>query len=136
MSEIHSEQNEESEYRTITSFSNSDKTIRLKNVCFKYDKARANYTLKNINLTIPQGKVTAIVGESGSGKTTLIKLLLGYYQTDNGEIRVGSENLDKFNESLGSAASLNLNLFRKDVCFRQYHSALFSHNKAFPLSVR
>lgn len=99
MSEIHSEQNEENENRTITSFGDSDKTICLKNVCFKYDKARTNYTLKNINLTIPQGKVTAIVGESGSGKTTLIKLLLGYYQPDEGEIRVGSENLDKFNLS-------------------------------------
>lgn len=99
MSEIHSEQNEENENRTITSFGDSDKTICLKNICFKYDKARASYTLKNINLTIPQGKVTAIVGESGSGKTTLIKLLLGYYQPDEGEIRVGSENLDKFNLS-------------------------------------
>ncbi len=99
MSEIHSERNEENESRTITSFRNSDKTIRLKNVCFKYDKSGRNYTLKNINLVIPYGKVTAIVGESGSGKTTLIKLLLGYYQLDKGEIQVGSENLDKFNLS-------------------------------------
>ena len=52
--------------------------------------------LNNINLNIPQGKVTAIVGASGSGKTTLVKLLLGYYAPNEGKIEIGKQNLEKF----------------------------------------
>lgn len=42
--------------------------------------------MKNINLFIPQGKITAIVGASGSGKTTLMKLLLNFYPPTKGNI--------------------------------------------------
>jgi len=59
-------------------------------VSFKYPGAGNEPVLKNINLTIPQEKVTAIVGMSGSGKTTLIKLLLKFYEGYEGEISLGS----------------------------------------------
>ena len=49
--------------------------------------------MKDINLTIPSGKVTAIVGTSGSGKTTLVKLLLGFYTPQEGSIKYGENNL-------------------------------------------
>src|SRR5690606_32436966 len=50
-----------------------------------------NYSmvLEDINIEIPEGKVTAIVGESGSGKTTLLKLLLRFYPPSEGQIEVG-----------------------------------------------
>jgi ATP-binding cassette subfamily B protein len=48
-------------------------------------------------MNIPAGKITAIVGASGSGKTTLVKLLLGFYQPNQGEIKVGDINLFNFN---------------------------------------
>jgi ATP-binding cassette subfamily B protein len=54
--------------------------------------------LNNINLSIPQGKVTAIVGTSGSGKTTLIKLLLGFYPPVAGTIKVGDTDLVSFQQ--------------------------------------
>lgn len=76
-----------------------DKTIKLKNVNFSYDPLRKGGTLKNINIDIPDGKVTAIVGESGSGKSTLMKLLLRFYLPSEGEILVGNiplENIDIF----------------------------------------
>ena len=63
--------------------------ITFDNVSFQYSGSKSPYILKNINLTIPQGKVTAIVGSSGSGKTTLLKLLLKFYQPQNGEIYIG-----------------------------------------------
>jgi ATP-binding cassette subfamily B protein len=45
--------------------------------------------LKDVSLTIPAGKVTAIVGASGSGKSTLLKLLLRFVDPQAGTIRVG-----------------------------------------------
>ncbi|HQU57990.1 MAG TPA: peptidase domain-containing ABC transporter [Saprospiraceae bacterium] len=74
-----------------------DKDIRMEGVSFQYNKL-SDFVLKNINLTIPEGKVTAIVGTSGSGKTTLVKLLLGFYPPTEGNIKVGKlplSNIDK-----------------------------------------
>ena len=99
MNEIHTQQNEEDENRHIATLSDGDCGIRIQNLCFKYDGARPDYVLNNINLTIPQNKVTAIVGASGSGKTTLIKLLLGFYNPNEGNIYVGKEKLSEFSLS-------------------------------------
>ena len=63
-------------------------SILIKNLSFTYPGAGNEPVLKNINLEIPQGKVTAIVGMSGSGKTTLLKLLLRFYENYKGEIRL------------------------------------------------
>jgi len=60
--------------------------ITIENVSFQYAGPNSSQVLKNINLTIPHGKVTAIVGSSGSGKTTLLKLLLRFYEPTGGEI--------------------------------------------------
>jgi ATP-binding cassette subfamily B protein len=67
--------------------------ISIRNLNFSYTKSADNLVLKNINLRIPKGKVTAIVGESGSGKTTLLKLLLKLYLPTSGDIYVGNHNL-------------------------------------------
>jgi len=64
------------------------KTIIIKNLDFYYNP-NLDKVLDNINLTIPEGKVTAIVGESGSGKTTLVKLLMRFYEPVSGEIEIG-----------------------------------------------
>lgn len=60
--------------------------IRIKNLSFQYEGPKSPFVLKNINLHIPEGKITAIVGASGSGKTTLMKLLLRFYNPTQGEI--------------------------------------------------
>jgi ATP-binding cassette subfamily B protein len=73
--------------------------IEIKDLIFQYEGPHSKKVLNNINLTIPQGKVTAIVGASGSGKTTLIKLLLQYYNPINGKIEVGNQDLEKFNST-------------------------------------
>jgi ATP-binding cassette subfamily B protein len=67
----------------------------LRSVSFTYPGAGNEPVLKNINLEIPQGKVTAIVGMSGSGKTTLLKLLLKFYDL-KGDIKVGNTPFDSF----------------------------------------
>ncbi len=66
-----------------------DGGIKIENVAFRYSGIDQE-VLKNINLTLPHGKVTAIVGTSGSGKTTLVKLLLGFYRPTKGKIRIGN----------------------------------------------
>ena len=69
-----------------------DKSIEIGELAFHYDPLQ-EAVLKDLNLAIPEGKVTAIVGMSGSGKTTLVKLLLGFYPPNKGSIRVGGVNL-------------------------------------------
>lgn len=60
--------------------------IYFKDVSFQYEGPQSPYVLKDIDLFIPEGKVTAIVGASGSGKTTLMKMLLKFYEPVKGEI--------------------------------------------------
>lgn len=98
MNEIHTQQTEEDQNRFTTAMPDN-RSIRIKNLCFKYDGAQPHYVLNNIHLHIPEGKVTAIVGASGSGKTTLVKLLLGYYDPNEGDICIGNESLLEFNLS-------------------------------------
>jgi len=66
----------------------------INNLSFRYGGHRSPMVLKNINLTIPKGKVTAIVGMSGGGKTTLLKLLLKLYMPTEGSINIGNVNLN------------------------------------------
>jgi ATP-binding cassette subfamily B protein len=77
-----------------------DRSIRFKNVSFSYDANEKEYVLKNINLTIPEGKVTAIVGPSGCGKTTLLNLLIGFYNPQEGRIDVGGVGLNTMDKTL------------------------------------
>jgi ATP-binding cassette, subfamily B, bacterial len=73
--------------------------LTLRDVSFKYN-ALDNDVLKNINMILPKGKVTAIVGTSGSGKTTLVKLLLGMYQPTKGGISLGRLKLQNITPSV------------------------------------
>lgn len=75
------------------SLSPGNKDLILKDLTFGYLGPSSPPVLKNLNLTFPHNKVTAIVGESGSGKTTILKMLLGYYDPQSGCINVGVSNL-------------------------------------------
>ncbi|WP_201191059.1 cyclic peptide export ABC transporter [Pseudomonas fluorescens] len=66
-------------------------------------KGSAAFELGPVNLTINQGEIVFIVGENGGGKTTLIKLLLGLYAPQRGEVRVdgqavGAEGRDDYRQ--------------------------------------
>ena len=61
--------------------------IGFKDVAFGYDN-REIPTVRNLNFTIPKGKVTAIVGRSGAGKTTLVNLLLRYFDCQEGTLLI------------------------------------------------
>lgn len=100
MNEIHTETNEENMGRMRNDYTGETRegyTLSIKDLSFKYDIYSPKEILSNINLYIPNGKVTAIVGASGSGKTTLIKLLLGFYEPLIGSIQIGGANLNEYN---------------------------------------
>ena len=80
--------------------------IWMTGVSFKYPGTYNPYVLKDLNLEIPKGKVSAVVGTSGSGKTTLLKLLLSFYYPQKGDIYLEKEKMssvdsDKWREQCG-----------------------------------
>ncbi len=99
LNEIHQMPDEEPIENTLLSHLPDDKSITFKNLSFAYPGAGNDPVLENINLEIPEGKVTAIVGVSGSGKTTLLKLLLKIYDQYEGELKVGETNLKHVSSS-------------------------------------
>ncbi|MDE7154874.1 MAG: ATP-binding cassette domain-containing protein, partial [Muribaculaceae bacterium] len=96
INEIHRSRNEEESAERSESFAGS-KTIAVDDVSFRYDPHALNKTLDNVSFDVEQGKVTAIVGASGSGKTTLIKLMLGYYPVESGQIKIGDRPIEDYN---------------------------------------
>lgn len=68
--------------------------IQLKNLSFSYTPGHP--ILKEINLTIPYGKTTALVGTTGSGKTTLAGLINRSYDVRQGNILIGSHSIKEY----------------------------------------
>lgn len=89
-----SEENEGNETEFPESFD-----IEFKEVWFRYPGTETDI-LKGLSFTIKNGEKASIVGENGEGKTTMIKLLLGLFTPDRGEILVGGKPLDSYPLSL------------------------------------
>jgi len=66
------------------------KEIEFRNVVFRYEKEDV---LKDINIKIQKGKLTALVGESGGGKSTMADLIPRFYDVTAGEIYLDGENI-------------------------------------------
>lgn len=64
--------------------------ICFEHVFFRYDEKEV---LHDINLNIKTNTKVALVGESGAGKSTLAKLLIHYYDVNNGKIMIGNQNI-------------------------------------------
>lgn len=69
--------------------------IEIRDLHFAYGLGEKK-VLKGVNLSIEPGETVALIGSSGGGKTTLMKLLLGFYTPDKGEILIDGEPLDQF----------------------------------------
>lgn len=104
MNEIHNKSDEEERAHRLNVIP-AHGNLELKNVSFHYNLPNAPKVLKNITVTIPKGKVTAIVGVSGSGKSTLLKLLQGFYQPTEGEILLGGTGLNAIDKTFWRNAS-------------------------------
>jgi len=74
--------------------------IKFEDLSFRYGGNQSPMVLKNISLTIPKGKVTAIVGMSGGGKTTLLRLLLKLYLPTQGKLKIGNADIKSIDSYL------------------------------------
>ncbi|MEL6813150.1 MAG: ATP-binding cassette domain-containing protein, partial [Bacteroidota bacterium] len=92
LGEIHNKEDEDGVNNNLVSDIPEEEDFQLRDVSFRYIGSH-DLVLKDLSLTIPANKTTAIVGTSGSGKTTLMKLLLKFYEPTEGSIFFGSNDL-------------------------------------------
>lgn len=88
--------------------------IHLKNVSFAY--VDEQWVLKDIDFTIPEGKMVAFVGATGAGKTSIVNLLGRFYDYQKGEITVGNTELRQ----------IDLSTLRKNIAIVLQDVFLFS----------
>ena len=134
LNEIHNKEDEtvrtESEYISELP---ENKNIIIDNVYFSYDGAERDYALNGVSLFIPQNKTTAIVGASGSGKTTLIKLLLGFYKPNKGEIYLTNGKTHE-STNLKNGVMLERANARTENPFAPSSIRAFEHSSVYALS--
>lgn len=96
LSEIHDKKDEEpiSEEKIIDI---PDQDLNINHIDFRYIGS-SDLVIQDLSLTIPKNKITAIVGASGSGKTTLMKLLMKFYEPNQGDIKIGNVNLNNISQ--------------------------------------
>ena len=104
----------EDDKENLKRITNIEGKVRFKEVNFEYKKG--NQVLKNINLEIKKGEVTAFVGASGAGKSTMMALILKFITPNNGDILIDDKNL----------RSLNTKDIRKNIALVQQQPFLFS----------
>ena len=91
--------------------------ITFDHVGFGYDQGKR--VLKDLSFVAKAGELTAIVGYSGGGKSTIAKLIAGFWNVDEGEIRIGNANLSQMplsqNMDLVTYVSQENYLFQKSI---------------------
>ena len=104
----------EDDIKNLNRILNIEGKIEFRNVYFGYKKD--NQVLKNINLEINKGEVTAFVGASGAGKSTMMALILKFLSPSDGDIFIDNKNLN----------SINTKDLRNNIALVQQQPFLFS----------
>lgn len=98
-------------------FKKGNGTIEFRNVSFRYEtEEKKIQVLKNFSLKINSGEKVALVGKSGIGKSTILKLILGFYEIQSGEILVDNQPINQ----------INLKSLRKHITYVQQSPIIFS----------
>ena len=90
--------------------------IAFQNVSFSYHKKAQRKALDHISFTANPGETIGIIGSTGSGKTTLANLMMGFYQPDEGDIRIGGQ----------SQKEISQRLLRENISFVPQKNLLFT----------
>ena len=90
-------------------------TIDCKNINFNYSTNLENKVLKNINIKLNGGKMTALVGQSGSGKSTLLSLIPRIYDPTAGKLEIDGQDIK----------GVNLFSLRKEISIVDQNVTLF-----------
>lgn len=72
-----------------------DNIVIINNLSFHHESGKTVF--KDVSITIPRGKITAIMGPSGTGKTTLLRLIGGQLMPSHGEVIVSNKNIHQLN---------------------------------------
>jgi len=91
LGEIHDKENEENTNNQSVINFNDEHDLYLNDISFRYPGSE-EYVINDLSMTIEKNQITAIVGGSGSGKTTLMKLLLKFYDPQEGTISYGKNH--------------------------------------------
>lgn len=97
LNEVYLVNSEFEEEKPIKELSQTPSTITFEKVSYKYGYGRD--ILSEIDLEIPAYSKLAIVGISGSGKTTLAKMMVNFYETNTGEVRLNSTNMNQIDKT-------------------------------------
>lgn len=87
--DILEEEEEVKKYDTFKICTENNIAVEFNNLTFSY--SNSSKVLDGLSLSVEKGEVVAIVGASGSGKSTILKMLLGYYKPQSGEIFITSD---------------------------------------------
>ena len=71
--------------------------VEFVHVSFSYEPGKPVIT--DFSASVKEGQTVAIVGPTGAGKTTMVKLLMRYYDVDNGAIRIGGHDVREFDRN-------------------------------------
>ena len=93
-----------------------DGSVEFKNVCFKYSETAENNALDHISVKINSGETIGIIGGTGSSKSTFVQMIPRLYDTTEGEVFVGGENVRNY----------NLEALRNNVAMVLQKNTLFS----------
>ena len=78
--------------KSIVSFSGAE----CENVTFSYG---GDTVLRDFSMKFPENKIVGVIGKSGSGKSTLLKLLMRFWKTTSGQVRISGTNIENINTS-------------------------------------
>ena len=96
LNEVYLVKSEFEEQKMVEDLSMVQGDMTFKGIHYKYEYGQD--ILSDINLTIKQGSKIALVGISGSGKSTLAKMMVNFYNPNQGEIRLGDMNLNQIDK--------------------------------------